>query len=102
VEVPECAPECHPSEAADTSPSCKQSLEHNTHTSVADSEVGAEENGRESQSDEFSAAAAHWLMDTLDNSDDNTQPTQATTTFLGLFRFDGPQQTASDLMDSEL
>jgi hypothetical protein len=42
--------------------------------------MGAAEIGRESQeseSDEFSAAAEHWLMEALDDFDESTQPTRA-------------------------
>jgi hypothetical protein len=67
----------HPSEAMDT---IEESREHNTPTNVAESEMGAAEIGRESQeseSDEFSAAAEHWLMEALDVYDESTQPTRA-------------------------
>jgi hypothetical protein len=68
------------SEAMDTGPSNEQSHEHNAHSNVPSSAGNTEEIGRESQesqSDQFSAAAAHWLLDTLDDSDENIQPTRA-------------------------
>ncbi len=87
IETFESSQDLKPPEETDTVPSNEESSEHNKPTNVPDSEVGATEIGRgsqESQSDEFSAAAAHWLMDTLDDqSDENSQPTRATpTTFL--------------------
>jgi hypothetical protein len=70
-----------PTEAKETGASNEESREHNANTNVADSEVGAAVIGvdsQESQSDPFSAAAEHCLMDALDHADENTQSTRAT------------------------
>jgi hypothetical protein len=74
VETLESSQDYQPSEVSDMGPSNEESLEQSPHMNVANSVPVTEEIRRvshESQTDQFSAAAAHWLMDTLDQSDEN-------------------------------